>query len=272
MKLVLIKDSERPNQIHSILNRPAVQLWELDKKIQKSKYSDKIQSSWYYQNLKIPKNFEAELDGYRAVYSQWYIRNINFSKELYENIINRSYTPKEILAIPNQEQKSITIEYYGYENIIPTFEKEGQAVCIDISKKRYLNPFYSANRLIDTKYSRQGDLRITKTNLNKIPEGWKPKVGPSVSATGAIDSTLELFNNTKDQWLEIENELWLIKSMYEVKGRSIDAKFIRCRDTSKPNAWYFIPVKPSINNANEAVASTLGLSREEYERELQVET
>jgi hypothetical protein len=64
---------------------------------------------------------------FRDGFKLWYLWGVNFEYELWESIINKTITPKEILALENMEQRMAAIKTYGAGNMV----KELGAKCVD---------------------------------------------------------------------------------------------------------------------------------------------
>lgn len=47
----------------------------------------------------------------------YFLEGVNFKEDLWKKITQKTITPEEIFKINNQEQKSIAMRYYGYENL-----------------------------------------------------------------------------------------------------------------------------------------------------------
>lgn len=48
----------------------------------------------------------------------YFLHDISFEKELWESIVKRTITPKELLAITNMEQRMIAMKVYGMESLL----------------------------------------------------------------------------------------------------------------------------------------------------------
>jgi hypothetical protein len=65
----------------------------------------------------------------------YFINGVMFeNKELWQNIVDKTINPQEIMNIENQERKAIAIKEIGFDKIIDMLGEN--AKCIDISKKK----------------------------------------------------------------------------------------------------------------------------------------
>jgi hypothetical protein len=49
---------------------------------------------------------------------EYFLYGVKFEKELWEKIVQKKITKEEIFALNNQEQKSVALRLYGYNNLI----------------------------------------------------------------------------------------------------------------------------------------------------------
>ena len=111
---------------------------------------------------------------FRDGFKLWYLSGVNFEYELWEKVINKTITGKEIFAIENMEQRMAAIKEYGAGNMT----KELNAKFINKSERG--NELYSVDSIFDTTqyflkyscpsteriYTKFVDPKFAKNNLN----------------------------------------------------------------------------------------------------------
>jgi len=79
---------------------------------------------------------------FRDGFKLWYLSGVHFDFELWEKIVKQTITPKELLGIPNMEQRMAAIKTFGAANMI----KELDAKLVDEQESAIL---YSVDKLFD---------------------------------------------------------------------------------------------------------------------------
>ena len=80
-----------------------------------------------------------------AIYNQHYIHGVFFEPELWEKIAKRQLTPKEVMTIKNIEQRRVSINHYGWDEIFDYFDKK----LINKSKRNSKAELYRVKGLAD---------------------------------------------------------------------------------------------------------------------------
>ena len=80
-----------------------------------------------------------------AIYEQHYIHGVYFEPELWEMVSKRQLTPKQVIQMKNIEQRRVSINHYGWDEIFDYFDKK----LINKSKRNSKAELYRVKGLAD---------------------------------------------------------------------------------------------------------------------------
>ena len=104
-----------------------------------------------------------------AIYEQHYIHGVYFEYELWEKVSKRQLTPKEIMQMKNIEQRRVSINHYGWDEIFDCFDKK----LINKSKRNSKAELYRVKGLaenIEINIVRYKDPSTGRIYVSQVPD------------------------------------------------------------------------------------------------------
>ena len=104
-----------------------------------------------------------------SIYEQHYIHGVYFEPELWDQVSKRLLTPKEVMQIKNIEQRRVTINHYGWDEIFDYFDKK----LINKSKRNSKAELYRVKGLaenIEINIVRYKDPSTERWYVSQVPD------------------------------------------------------------------------------------------------------
>ena len=76
------------------------------------------------KKINLDDSFKLHSVTQESIYDQYYIHGVFFEKELWEKVAQRKLNPKEVMKMKNIEQRRVTINHYGWDEIFDYFDKK----------------------------------------------------------------------------------------------------------------------------------------------------